>query len=178
MSANRSFRLPEDLDRAINKEVERRGVTRNALAEAAFRSFLTPEGADRRDEAILFRLDQVSRGMGRLSRDNLIISETLALFVRYFLTVTPPVPDDDQDAARALGFDRFEHFVAQLAQRIAGGRTLLKDVLDEIRPVERDFFSVADFANNPETDDTTLAAAPPSPACPSAGDAVTKNDDA
>ncbi|MCY4599140.1 MAG: hypothetical protein OXF27_04395 [Acidobacteria bacterium] len=75
-----------------------------------------------------------------------MISETLALFVRYFLVVTPPVSDDEQDAARALGLERFEYFVTQLAERIAGGRTLLNDVLEEIRPAERDFFTVADFA--------------------------------
>ena len=105
---------------------------------------------------LIRRLDRVTRSLGRLSRDHVIISETLALFVRYFLVVTPPVPDDEQDAARALGLERFEYFVTQLAERVAGGRTLLDDVLDEIRPAERDFFTAADFTapvSAPATDD-------------------------
>ena len=46
--------------------------------------------------------------MNRLERDLGIATETLALFVRYFLTVTPPLPNTDQDAARALGRERFD----------------------------------------------------------------------
>ena len=146
MTAAKSVRVPADLGDRLGREAERRGVTQTALVEAALRGFLTPEAADRRDEVLIRRLDRITRSLGRLSRDHVVISETLALFVRYFLVVTPPVSDDEQDAARALGLERFEYFVTQLAERIAGGRTLLNDVLDEIRPAERDFFTVADFA--------------------------------
>ncbi len=146
MTAAKTVRIPADLGDRLGREAERRGVTQTALVEAALRGFLTPEAADRRDEVLIRRLDRITRSLGRLSRDHVVISETLALFVRYFLVVTPPVSDDEQDAARALGLERFEYFVTQLAERIAGGRTLLNDVLDEIRPAERDFFTVADFA--------------------------------
>ncbi|MCY4119744.1 MAG: CopG family transcriptional regulator [Rhodospirillales bacterium] len=145
MSRSKTVRVPADLGDRLGREATRRGVTQTALVEAALRSFLTPEAADRRDEVLIRRLDRVTRSLGRLSRDHVIISETLALFVRYFLVVTPPIPDDEQDAARALGLERFEYFVTQLAERVAGGRTLLDDVLEEIRPAERDFFTVADF---------------------------------
>ena len=146
MTAAKTVRVPADLGDQLGREAARRGVTQTALVEAALRGFLTPEAADRRDEVLIRRLDRITRSLGRLSRDHVVISETLALFVRYFLVVTPPVSDDEQDAARALGLERFEYFVTQLAERIAGGRTLLNDVLDEIRPAERDFFTVADFA--------------------------------
>ncbi len=146
MTVAKSVRIPADLGDQLGREAARRGVTQTALVEAALRGFLTPEAADRRDEVLIRRLDRITRSLGRLSRDHVVISETLALFVRYFLVVTPPVSDDEQDAARALGLERFEYFVTQLAERIAGGRTLLNDVLDEIRPAERDFFTVADFA--------------------------------
>ena len=99
------------------------------------------------DEVLIRRPDRVTRSPGRLSREHDIISETLALFVRYFLVVTPPVPDDEQDAARALGLARFECFVTQLAERVAGGRALLDDVLEETQPVECDFFAVAEFTD-------------------------------
>ena len=146
MTAAKTVRIPADLGDQLGLEAARRGVTQTALVDAALRGFLTPEAADRRDEVLIRRLDRITRSLGRLSRDHVVISETLALFVRYFLVVTPPVSDDEQDAARALGLERFEYFVTQLAERIAGGRTLLNDVLDEIRPAERDFFTVADFA--------------------------------
>ncbi len=162
MNPVKTIRVPADLGEQVMRESARRGVTQTALAEAALRSFLSPEGDDRRDEVLIRRLDRVTRSLGRLSRDHVVISETLALFVRYFLVVTPPVPIDEQDAARALGLERFEYFVTQLAERIAGGRTLLNDVLDEIRPAERDFFTTVDFA-------------PPAPARP-AGTSETASD--
>jgi hypothetical protein len=53
-----------------------------------------------------------------------VLLESLALFVRYQLTVTAPLPEPDQ-AARAVGRDRFQAFVDQVGRQIAGGdRTL------------------------------------------------------
>jgi hypothetical protein len=46
-----------------------------------------------------------------LKRDVRISIEALALFVRFWLTVTPPLPDSAQAAANAKGRERFEHFV-------------------------------------------------------------------
>ena len=43
----------------------------------------------------------ISRALAAIARDATVATETLALFVRYFLTVTPPVPDSDQEPARA-----------------------------------------------------------------------------
>jgi hypothetical protein len=49
----------------------------------------------------------------------------LALFIRYQLTVTAPLPEADA-AAIAVGNDRFERFISQLGRQIAGGtRTLV-----------------------------------------------------
>lgn len=60
--------------------------------------------------------------------------ETLALFIRYFLTVSTPVPEAHQDAARAQGKARFEQFVEQLAATSLRGRSLVRDVVEELHP--------------------------------------------
>ena len=60
--------------------------------------------------------------------------ETLALFVRYFLTVSTPVPEAHQDAARAQGKARFEQFVEQLGRHLLRGRSLVRDVVEELHP--------------------------------------------
>ena len=77
----------------------------------------------------------------------MLFRSTLALFVRYYLTITTPVPDTDQDAARALGKERFDYFVAQLAKRLAAGKSLVRDVLEEFEPSEADFFTSADLSD-------------------------------
>jgi type IV secretion system protein VirD4 len=58
--------------------------------------------------------------------------ETLALFIRYYLTVSTPVPEAHQDAARAQGKARFEQFVEQLGRHLLRGRSLVRDVVEEL----------------------------------------------
>jgi len=71
--------------------------------EAAVASFLSPDGADRREAAFARRLDRLSRQVQRLERNVGILTETLALFIRFWLTITPPLPSDAQAAAQIKG---------------------------------------------------------------------------
>src|SRR3546814_6987265 len=77
----------------------------------------------------MVRLDRVSLQPNRIERDQQILRESRALYVRYYLTVTAPRPEADQEAARALGQERFQAFIDQVGRRIAGGRTLAGEVL-------------------------------------------------
>jgi hypothetical protein len=56
----------------------------------------------------------------------------LSLFVRYFLTITPPLGDREQQPARALGKEHFQVFVAQIGRRLASDRRLVSDILESI----------------------------------------------
>ena len=82
----------------------------------------------------------MSRQLDKLERDQNILIETLALYVRYFLTVSTPVPEAHQEAARAQGRARFEQFVEQLGRHLLRGRSLVKDVVEEIQPDTSQFF--------------------------------------
>ena len=80
------------------------------------------------------RLERLSRQFEKLERDQNILIETLALFVRYYLTVSTPLPEAHQDAARAQGKARFEQFVEQLGRHLLRGRSLVREVYEEIQP--------------------------------------------
>lgn len=54
--------------------------------------------------------------------------------MRYFLTVSTPLPEAHQEAARAQGRARFEQFVEQLARHLLRGRSLVRDVVGEMQP--------------------------------------------
>ncbi len=82
----------------------------------------------------------MSRQLDRADRDLSIMAETIALFVRYYLTITPPLPSGDQDAARALGRERFEMFVAQVGKRVASGGRLVADIMDQVSTSNPDLF--------------------------------------
>jgi len=138
-------RLNVHVAHALFEKVEvaakRPGVTKAAVVEAALMGFFSKEFDDQRDGALIRRLDRLTRQYDRLERNLSITTETLALYIRFFLTVTPPLPNTDQDAARALGKERFDYFISQLGRRLAGGKNIIRDVLEEISADESDFFT-------------------------------------
>ena len=130
--------ITRDVWRRLDHATQRPGVTKAAIVDAALAAFLSPEAEERRDALILRRLDRVDRRAARLERALTVTAETLALFVRYYLTMTPPLPEQDRRAAQALGRERFEGFIEQLAKRLASGTSLSVQVLEDedTRPSE------------------------------------------
>ena len=98
----------------------RKGRKKSAIIETAVLSFLSPDAAERQEAALSRRLDRLSRALDRLEQDQTLGVEALALFIRHWLVVTPPVPPDQQTAARAKGRERYEGFVEALVRRLAG----------------------------------------------------------
>lgn len=111
-----------------------RGVSKSSVIAAALASFLSPDGGDQREAAMAKRLDRLSRQFDRLERDQNVLIETLALYVRYYLTVSIPVPEGQQDAVRAQGRARYDQFIEQLGRHLQRGRSLVREVHGEIEP--------------------------------------------
>src|SRR3546814_15868933 len=61
---------------------------------------------------------------GRVDRDTQVILETLALFIRFELSIQVPLAENDH-AGRALAAKRFEAFVNQVGRHLASGRRTL-----------------------------------------------------
>lgn len=120
--------------RRLDALAAKKGVSKSSIVAAALASWLSPDAGDQREAAIAKRLDRLSRQAEKLERDQNILIETVALFVRYYLTVSTPVPEAHQDAARAQGRARFGEFVEQLGRHLLRGRSLVRDVVDELQP--------------------------------------------
>ena len=124
------------VDAALFDELDelsvRRRVAKTQIIEAALASFLSPDGAEQSEAAIVRRLDRLTRSLERLERNQEITTEAFALFVRFWLTTTPPLPDDSQAAAKAKGKDRYGGFVQTLARRLAKGTTLTRELSSEV----------------------------------------------
>jgi hypothetical protein len=125
------FIEPEHAKR-LDQVAAHKGVSKSAVIAASLASFLSPDGADQREAAIAKRLDRLSRQFDRLERDQNVLIETTALYVRYFLTVSIPVPEGQQEAARAQGRARYLQFIEQLARHIQRGRSLVREVHEDI----------------------------------------------
>jgi hypothetical protein len=130
--------LPVEMIGRINELSERKKISRSAIVEAAVASFLSPDAADRREAAFTRRMDRLSRQTQRIERDLGVTAETLALFVRFWLTITPPLPTEAQTAAQIKGRERFEGFVETLGKRLQKGQSFLREIPDDVVPKTSD----------------------------------------
>lgn len=143
-----SVRLAPDLNDALEKLLrQRRGVSKTDIIEAAVREFLFPEASDRK-EAILGRsLDRIERRVKAIERNEEIIGETLALYIRAWLTNTLELPDDQKPTAEKAGGRRYRKFLEALASRLQAGRSLFDDLPEDV------FFRAEDFFQSGEGED-------------------------
>jgi predicted transcriptional regulator len=131
-----SVYLDPDVMKAIMDYAARRDQSRSLIAEAAIASFLSPDAAERQEAATTKRLDQLDRRMTRMERDLGISVETLAVFVRFWLTTNPPLPEPAQAAARAKAGERYDAFIVALGRRLAKGPKLRQEISEDVPGTE------------------------------------------
>ncbi len=129
-----SVYLDPEIMTMLSEFATRRNLSLSMIAEAAIAAFLSPDGDERREAAIVKRLDQIDRRVSRLERDVGISVETLAVFVRFWLTSTPALPEPAAQAARAKASERYEAFVSALGRRLAMGPQLRQEISEDISP--------------------------------------------
>jgi len=138
-------RLTAYLSRSVADRLElackRPGANKSALVDKALDRLLNPERDQQNEAVLLRRLDRMTKQLSELHRNQQIVVESLALFIRYYLTITPPLPRSEQEPARSLGNQRFEFFVAQVGRRLAGGQNIVSEVLERIVANDPDLFA-------------------------------------
>jgi hypothetical protein len=121
---------PDVLD-ALTAHAARRGHSLSLVAEAGIASFLSPDAAERQEAITVKRLDQLDRRLSRIERDLGISVETLAIFVRFWLTTTPALPEPVAQAARAKAGERYDAFITALGRRLAIGPKLRQEIPED-----------------------------------------------
>lgn len=124
--------LPVEMIGRINELADRKRLPRSAIVEAAVASFLSPDAADQREAAFTRRLDRLSRQVQRIERDVRVTADALSLYIRFWLTVTPPLPPDAQAAAQIKGRERYEGFIETLGKRLQKGQSFLHEISDDV----------------------------------------------
>jgi ribbon-helix-helix CopG family protein len=132
MKRRLSVYLEPALMTQLTELARRKKQSMSVVAEAAIASFLTPDESDRREAAVTRRIDRLIRQADRLERDLAVSAEAMALFIRYWLTITPSIPADFQVVAQAEGRDRFASFLQMLGQRLATGTKVFQEVVDDV----------------------------------------------
>ena len=131
-----SVYVDPDVMKSLADYAARRDQSRSLIAEASIASFMSPDAADRQEAATTKRLDQLDRRMTRMERDLGISVETLAVFVRFWLTTNPPLPEPAQAAARAKAGERYDAFVVALGRRLAKGPKLRQEISEDVPGVD------------------------------------------
>jgi predicted DNA-binding protein len=124
--------LSHELAERFERVAKLRHGAKSAIVEEALDRRLNPDKYPFIGDALLRRLDEQTKSIATLKRDTVIVAEMVSLFVRYFLTVTPPLGEREQRPARALGKERFQVFVTQIGRRLVSDRRVVSAVLESI----------------------------------------------
>ncbi|MEL7546105.1 MAG: CopG family transcriptional regulator [Pseudomonadota bacterium] len=125
---------------------QRPGSNVSSVVNDALSAFFAQEHEVKRDAALIRRLDRMTRQMEVLKRNQIISAEAFALFMRYFLTVIPPVPEQEKPAAQAQGAARFEKYLTSLRAVLEDGETVLFAALEDVLADETAFFTKEELA--------------------------------
>src|ERR1700753_1833741 len=93
MRTKHTFRPPPELAQQLADYAGRKRLHQAFVVETALASFLSPDNSERMEAALGKRLDRLARQVERLERHVTISNETIALFVRFWLTAASPAPD-------------------------------------------------------------------------------------
>lgn len=118
-------------------------MTKSGLVNEALRRFLDPTPENEPNEEILGRLTGPAKRLRQIHRETQVMSEILALFVRYVLTVTPPPPENERHEAEVVGRKRYEVFIAEVGRRLASDRNLISEVIRSIALTDPDLVARA-----------------------------------
>jgi predicted transcriptional regulator len=113
------------LDKPLSDRLEalaaKPGASKSAILADAVAAWLNRRGSSELDDRFGLRLDRLSSALSRIERDGHVTLETLALFIRFELSIQAPLAETDQ-AGRAIGRERFAAFVMQVGRQVAAGK--------------------------------------------------------
>jgi predicted transcriptional regulator len=128
MRQRHALYLSQAMTQRLQVMAETHRVAKSVILERALQRYLANESGDPRADLQALEQESNARSLRRLERDLAIATELIATFVRYFLTITPPLPGSERAAARALGQLRFEQVIQDIARRLRTDRSLFARV--------------------------------------------------
>jgi hypothetical protein len=121
--------LSEAMTQRLQIVAETHRLAKSEILERALKRYLVSENGDQPADLVVLQQESNNRSLRRLERDLAIASELIVTFVRYFLTITPPLPESEHAAARALGQLRFDQVIEEIARRLRTDRSLTARVM-------------------------------------------------
>jgi hypothetical protein len=108
-------RIPLALKAQLTALARTQQVALTDLVEAALRTLLTTEPTP---PTVTAQLTRVLREVRELQRGQEVLEETLGLFINVYLSTSPEVPPEQEEAARRLGGRRYTRFLKVLEGKL------------------------------------------------------------
>lgn len=122
--------LSEPVLQRLRKTAAALSLSQSEIADEALKAFFDPKPEAVPEPLIAQQLDELKTAIGALSRDVIVIAETLAVFVRWALA------DEKGTNLKGTGLAghhfAFERFVAEVGVRLACDQRLILEVLERI----------------------------------------------
>ena len=118
------FLLDPELSEKLDSLAAQPSATKSEIVAKAVEAWIERRGETELDQRYGKRLDRLSRESELIRRDVGIILESLALFIRFTITLNAHTPAPDK-ATQAVAQERFQKFVEQVGRQIASGKRSL-----------------------------------------------------
>jgi hypothetical protein len=133
MRQRHALYLSPAMTQKLQATAETHRVSKSAILERALQQYLTVDESNHAPTNLhSLQHESTQRSLRRLERDLAIATELTATFVRYFLMITPPLPQSEHEAARALGQLRFDQVIEEITKRIRTDRSLSATIMAAI----------------------------------------------
>ena len=120
------------------------GQSQSAIIEMALKAYFSLALDQVRESGMIRRQDDILRALARIERDQQAHMEMTDLIAWYELLFSPPMTDDQINAAVADTRKRHAKFRKAVQNRLGSGRRLLGEALADAVFSEDDFVSVQD----------------------------------
>ena len=123
--------IDPDVYEALQAHCRRRPhMSRSAVVSRALRQYLLPDYQEERERVLAANLDRLwwhqHNLADRLDRDIATTREMLAMLVRTFYIHVPEVPESQREGAILSGEQRFNRFLAVVAEHLGPGKSSLQ----------------------------------------------------
>jgi hypothetical protein len=121
--------LESKISERLTALAEKPGTTISNVIGDALRAYFERQGGDALEDRFKTRLDTVTAQLNRIERDQRIDLESSALWIRYQLMLSNPMPPGQWAALQAIGAERFQKFIEEVGRRIGNGGGIGAEIL-------------------------------------------------
>ena len=132
MKVDLRIRIDAALAEELQRLAQKPGASKAVILEDALRAYLEHGASRDLDERLRVRLEQMSSQLNRIERNLHILQEGFGLYLRFEFIATAAVADGDE-AARAIGHQRYQSYLRELGRRLAHARSFRDSVMAQVK---------------------------------------------